>query len=270
MPDCAYAKRGIGSPLGSGCGISVHSSPASPADLICQQHLHLALLKTCGSNSYARSNPISNYDLLKVLDKLGRKLKPEEEPDYLVLLQALDESVESVMNLPDYEPTSNIERFPQKNVNYQRIHMVDGRGSVPYAQLGLLSMDQVWNTMTTNINGLLLWMHVPSNVGGRTKKSAVSSIMFIAYCVGNAGGSQFFRAADAPGYIPALVACSICLGLEFVFVLTWRIYLSYQNHMRDKVVEAQGLTPEQVKELGAENGEKDITDRKNPHFRYSY
>ncbi|KAJ4489730.1 MFS general substrate transporter [Lentinula edodes] len=125
-------------------------------------------------------------------------------------------------------------------------------------------------TMTTNINGLLLWMHVPSNVGGRTKKSAVSSIMFIAYCVGNAGGSQFFRAVDAPRYIPALIACSICLGLEFVFVLTWRFYLAYQNHVRDKAAEAEGLTPEQVKELGAQNGEKDITDRKNPHFRYSY
>lgn len=145
--------------------------------------------------------------------------------------------------------------------------------------------------MTTNINGLLLWMHVPSNVGGRTKKSAVSSIMFIAYCVGNAGGSQFFRAVDAPRYIPALIACSICLGLEctlafqsscdetnslttyhtfsflVVFVLTWRFYLAYQNHVRDKAAEAQGLTPEQVKELGAQNGEKDITDRENPHFR---
>lgn len=127
-------------------------------------------------------------------------------------------------------------------------------------------------------------MHVPSNVGGRTKKSAVSSIMFIAYCVGNAGGSQFFLAKDAPQYIPALVACSICLGLEcgwFVldindwltvytlvaFILTWRFYLAYQNYSRDKAAEASGLTPEQVKELGAMNGEKDMTDRQNPHFR---
>ncbi|KAF9063529.1 MFS general substrate transporter [Rhodocollybia butyracea] len=125
-------------------------------------------------------------------------------------------------------------------------------------------------TVTSNINGLLLWMHVPSNVGGRTKKSVVSSIMFIAYCVGNAGGSQFFLAKDAPRYIPALIACSICLGLEFVFILVWRIWLSYQNHSRDKAAEAAGLTPEQIKVLGAENGERDMTDRQNPHFRYNY
>ncbi|KAJ3749988.1 hypothetical protein DFH05DRAFT_1465421 [Lentinula detonsa] len=37
--------------------------------------------------------------------------------------------------------------------------------------------------------------------------------------------------------------------------------------MRDKAAEAQGLTAEQVKELGAENGKKDIMDRKSPHFR---
>ncbi|KAJ3784285.1 amidase signature enzyme [Lentinula aff. detonsa] len=72
------------------------------------------------SLNVSASNPISDYDLQKVLDKLGHKLKPEEEPDYLVLLQALDESVESVMNLPDYEPTSDIERFPRKNVNYPK------------------------------------------------------------------------------------------------------------------------------------------------------
>jgi len=125
-------------------------------------------------------------------------------------------------------------------------------------------------TATNNINGLLLWMHVPSNVGGRTKKSAVSSIMFIAYCVGNAGGSQFFLAKDAPRYIPALIACSICLGLEFVFILTWRFYLAYQNYSRDKAAEAAGLNSEQVKELGAINGENDLTDRQNPHFRYDY
>ncbi|KAF5375749.1 hypothetical protein D9757_008969 [Collybiopsis confluens] len=102
-------------------------------------------------------------------------------------------------------------------------------------------------SMTCNINGLLLWMHVPSNVGGRTKKSAVSSIMFIAYCVGNAAGPQLFLAKDAPRY-----------------------WLVYQNHLRNKAAQAAELTPEQVKELGAENGEKDMTDRQNPHFRYSY
>ncbi|KAJ3718459.1 putative amidase [Lentinula raphanica] len=73
-----------------------------------------------------RSNPISKTDLQTVLGKLGQKLKPDEEPDYLVLLQALHESMETVLNLPDYEPHTDIKRFPRENVYYpkpeQNIH----------------------------------------------------------------------------------------------------------------------------------------------------
>ena len=47
-----------------------------------------------------RSNPITKADLDNVLHKLGQKLKPDEEPAYLGLLQALHDSVETVLNLP--------------------------------------------------------------------------------------------------------------------------------------------------------------------------
>ncbi|KAJ3992015.1 amidase signature domain-containing protein [Lentinula boryana] len=86
-------------------------------------------------NSYARSNPISNYDLLKVLDKLERKLKPQEEPDYLVLPIPPQLEILFDFRASDYEPTSSIERFSRKNVNYQRIHMVYGRGNIQDTKL---------------------------------------------------------------------------------------------------------------------------------------
>lgn len=47
-----------------------------------------------------RSNPITKTDLDNVLQKLGQKLKPNEESGYLGLLQALHDSVENVLNLP--------------------------------------------------------------------------------------------------------------------------------------------------------------------------
>ncbi|KAI3607681.1 major facilitator superfamily transporter [Moniliophthora roreri] len=125
-------------------------------------------------------------------------------------------------------------------------------------------------TMTVNVNGLMLWLFLPSNVAGRTKKSIVSSILFVAYCTGNAAGSQFFRAKDAPRYVPAIIACAICFALNFVMILSWRTYLVYLNRTREAAATAQGLTPEQVKELGAINAEKDMTDKQNPHFRYTY
>lgn len=41
---------------------------------------------------------------------------------------------------------------------------------------------------------------VTSNVSGFSKKSVVSSLLFIAYCVGNIVGPQFFLASEEPSY----------------------------------------------------------------------
>lgn len=41
---------------------------------------------------------------------------------------------------------------------------------------------------------------VTSNVAGFSKKSVVSSLLFIAYCVGNIAGPQFFLASEEPSY----------------------------------------------------------------------
>lgn len=41
---------------------------------------------------------------------------------------------------------------------------------------------------------------ITSNVAGFTKKSVVSALMFIAYCVGNIVGPQFFLASEDPHY----------------------------------------------------------------------
>lgn len=41
---------------------------------------------------------------------------------------------------------------------------------------------------------------VTSNVAGLSKKSVVSSLLFIAYCVGNLVGPQFFLASEEPSY----------------------------------------------------------------------
>lgn len=41
---------------------------------------------------------------------------------------------------------------------------------------------------------------ISSNVAGFTKKSTVSALMFVAYCVGNIVGPQFFLPTEKPGY----------------------------------------------------------------------
>jgi hypothetical protein len=56
---------------------------------------------------------------------------------------------------------------------------------------------------------------ISSNVAGLTKKSVVSAMLFIAYCVGNIVGPQFYFASEEPTYevcFPFIFACCyLCL-----------------------------------------------------------
>jgi hypothetical protein len=48
---------------------------------------------------------------------------------------------------------------------------------------------------------------ISSNVGGFTKRSVTSATLFVAYCVGNIVGPQFFLASQKPRY-------QVCLCFE--------------------------------------------------------
>ena len=47
---------------------------------------------------------------------------------------------------------------------------------------------------------------VTSNVAGFSKRSVVSAMIFIAYCVGNIVGPQFYSRSQAPTYEVSLLA----------------------------------------------------------------
>ncbi|VUC29999.1 unnamed protein product [Clonostachys rosea] len=115
----------------------------------------------------------------------------------------------------------------------------------------------------------LAWSLIPSNVAGRTKKTVISSLTFLAYCIGNIGGSFVFKTSDGPRYVSGTVACSIAFALEFGIILAWRGWYMYENRRRDKAAEASGLSKEEQESEGRRLGELDVTDMENPHFRYS-
>lgn len=108
-------------------------------------------------------------------------------------------------------------------------------GFVGMLALGLLPKEgMLWTrwglymmTATSRLTGLLLWTLLPSNVAGRTKKSVVGSVMFIAYCVGGAIGVQTFRAEWAPRYIPAIILCGIMYGVVCALFIAWRFYCEF-------------------------------------------
>lgn len=87
--------------------------------------------------------------------------------------------------------------------------------------------------------------------------------------VGSIIGTQVMRANDAPKYLKGLTACAIIMMVNVCVMAGWGFYIVWENRRRDRADEASGLTPEerelQKKLIAAD----DLTDRQNPHFRYS-
>lgn len=124
-------------------------------------------------------------------------------------------------------------------------------------------------TVPTVLSLFLAWTLIPSNISGRTKKTIISSSTFLGYCVGNMCGSQIFKTKDAPQYIPGTIGASICLGMEFLTICAWRGWYMWQNKKRERAARESGISPEEMERMGREMGEQDVTDLKNPYFRYS-
>lgn len=82
-------------------------------------------------------------------------------------------------------------------------------------------------------------------------------------------GAQVFRTKDAPRYVGGTVACSACFGLQIFVIIAWRLWYVYENKRRDKLAAESGLSKEEQEAEGRSLGEQDVTDRQNPHFRYS-
>lgn len=95
---------------------------------------------------------------------------------------------------------------------------------------------------------------------GHTKKVTTNAMIFIAYCVSNIIGPQFFLSNQAP-YYP--LGISVIWGSYVLAIVTMLLYMLYcwrENCRRDGL----GLP----REAHADTDFKDLTDKENPHFRY--
>ncbi|KAJ6629145.1 MFS general substrate transporter [Mycena sp. CBHHK59/15] len=93
-----------------------------------------------------------------------------------------------------------------------------------------------------------------NNVAGRTKQVIASSLVFIAWALGNAIGPQVFRADDAPRYIRAFIAHMVLYGIQLVAIVVLRLRLMRLNVLKRR---AQALEPTKA------NGE--LEDEKLDH-----
>ncbi|KAI5894026.1 MFS general substrate transporter [Schizophyllum commune H4-8] len=112
-----------------------------------------------------------------------------------------------------------------------------------------------------------------NNVAGRTKQVMASSLVFIAWAVGNAVGPQVFRDNDKPRYINAFIAHMVVYVLQIVVLVFLRAYLMRQNVLKRRAAAlresaANGEAPDE--QLGHTHAFDDLTDKENPDFRYTY
>ena len=73
---------------------------------------------------------------------------------------------------------------------------------------------------------------------------------------------------DAPHYIPGTIVISVCIGAECVVILAWKFWLMYMNRKKQRAIEAEGLSPEEVERQAQALGAQDVTDLKNPYFMW--
>lgn len=75
---------------------------------------------------------------------------------------------------------------------------------------------------------------ISSNVGGFTKRSIASATLFVAYCVGNIVGPQFFLASQKPRYqvcyLSAPLTCPLGVTFQALFLL-WSFPLTIKVEM---------------------------------------
>ncbi|KAF5365991.1 hypothetical protein D9758_006654 [Tetrapyrgos nigripes] len=145
-------------------------------------------------------------------------------------------------------------------IGFMGMSLIETREDTKWTKWGMYFM-----TIPFILSLFLAWTLIPSNLPGRTKRTVTSSFTFVMYCVGNMVGSQIFRSKDAPKYTRGVIGF-VLLVLDDA---AWRIIYVLRNRRRDKAQLNDGLTPEEREAQGRLNGEKDLTDFENPHFRYT-
>ncbi|KAJ5102427.1 hypothetical protein NUU61_004649 [Penicillium alfredii] len=106
---------------------------------------------------------------------------------------------------------------------------------------------------------------ISSNVAGFTKKSTVSALMFVAYCIGNIVGPQFFIPSEEPEYPTGIKAAMSGLVFGVFFLICLYIFYTGENHRRDQVYGSPRQLTE-AEELQDELSNK--TDHEIESFRY--
>ncbi|KAJ4470101.1 MFS general substrate transporter [Lentinula aciculospora] len=120
-----------------------------------------------------------------------------------------------------------------------------------------------WLTGASNATFVLGLSLLSGNVGGQSKKAIASAAVFLGVAIGNIVGPFLFKTSEAPIYYTGVVGCLVSRALEIVVILVLRVIFIVGNRRKDRAMaEGRAQYDERYIEL------EDITDWKNPAFRY--
>lgn len=105
---------------------------------------------------------------------------------------------------------------------------------------------------------------ISANIAGFSKRTCVSAMIFIAYCVGNLVGPQMFSESQAPKYKNGISGVLAGLVLSVATLIALQLYYIFENRRRDRLQPSQ---PTDENLLVALNN---ATDGENLSFRYTY
>lgn len=114
---------------------------------------------------------------------------------------------------------------------------------------------------------VLVYQWVAANVAGSTKRPVSVALVSASFSVGNIIGPQTFQVRDAPQFIPAKIVVLTTQASAALIAVVVFLYYKWENRRRDKV-RSEGSMPGPA--LNEETSWNNLTDKKNPLFRYSY
>ncbi|PVH87114.1 MFS general substrate transporter [Cadophora sp. DSE1049] len=103
-----------------------------------------------------------------------------------------------------------------------------------------------------------------ANTAGHTKKAFTAGLMWATYCISNGVAPLLVKTTEVAEHYPALFKPLIALLVaNVVAAVGLRFYLENENKKGDRHSSVSG-------ESTAETAFKDLTDRVNPNFRYTW
>lgn len=104
-----------------------------------------------------------------------------------------------------------------------------------------------------------------SNIKGNTKKSVVSAIFFIFYCIGCIVGPQLWQKQDAPRYSKGCITSIVSWVCLMAALLTHYFTAKASNNKRDRAA----LEESEEQNAGVST-DSDLTERQDRGFRYTH